>query len=104
MKGDRYNNEKLKWGLIPYKALEPMVDVLMYGAKKYSPWNWTKGLSWVETSESLLRHIYDFLDGKDKDDESKLLQVGHILCNALFLSYMFLFRKDLDDRNKDGKI
>lgn len=104
MKGDRYNDEKLKWGLIPYKALEPMVDVLMYGAKKYSPWNWTKGLSWVETSESLLRHIYDFLDGKDKDDESKLLQVGHILCNALFLSYMFLFRKDLDDRNKDGKI
>lgn len=45
-----------------------------------------------------------FLEGENNDKESKLAHVGHILCNAMFLSYMFLFRKDLDDRFKDPNI
>lgn len=101
IKGDRYNEEKLKWSLLPYEALKPVIEVLMYGAKKYSAWNWRKGLSWTETSESLLRHVYSFLNNEDYDDESKLSHVGHIATNAIFLCYMFLFRKDLDDRYKE---
>ena len=36
MKGSRYNDGKLKWSLVDYKALEPMVRVLDYGARKYT--------------------------------------------------------------------
>lgn len=60
--------------------------------------NWKKGLPYTEICESLLRHTHSFLNGQNRDKESKLLEVGHILCNALFLSYMTLFRPDLDDR------
>lgn len=98
--GSRYNEGKLKWSYVPFKALEPMVRVLMFGAEKYAPFNWTKGLKYTEICESLLRHTHAFLDGEDNDPESKLEHVGHILCNGLFLSYMFLFRKDMDDRYK----
>lgn len=99
--GLRFNSNKLKWSLVPFKALEPMVEVLMFGANKYAPNNWKKGLPYTEICESLLRHTYSFLRGQNRDSESKLLEVGHILCNALFLSWMVLFRPDLDDRNTE---
>lgn len=130
MEGLRFNTGKLKWGLVSWRALAPMVCVLMYGAHKYTTFrkedgttvtgaqvspdeakklevvssganNWKLGLSYVEVSESLKRHLFAFLEGEDDDGESKISHVGHILCNAMFLSYMFLFRKDLDDRYID---
>lgn len=101
---DRNNKDKLKWSLVSWKALEPMVQVLMFGANKYSTWNWAKGLKYTEICESLQRHLNSFIEGEDDDPESKLHHVGHILCNAMFLSYMFLFRKDMDDRYKDKNL
>lgn len=102
--GTRENEGKLKWSLVSWKALEPMVRVLMFGARKYDDHNWKKGLKYTEICESLQRHMIAFLDGEDNDKESKLSHVGHILCNAMFLSYMFLFRKDLDDRYIDKNL
>jgi len=47
-KGDRLNQGKPKWSLVPQSALLPMVQVLEYGAIKYAPHNWRKGLSVTE--------------------------------------------------------
>ena len=102
--GDRKNIGKLKWSLVSWKALEPMVEVLMFGAEKYSSWNWSQGLKYTEICESMQRHIYAFIEGEDNDQESKLPHVGHILCNAMFLSYMTIFRKDMDDRYIDQNL
>lgn len=96
---NKYNEGKLKWSLVSWKALEPMVKVLMFGANKYEIHNWKKGLSYSTISDSLQRHLNAFMEGEDNDPESKLSHLGHILCNAMFLSWMFIFRKDLDDRN-----
>ena len=104
MAGLRYNTGKLKWSLVSWKALAPMVRVLMFGAEKYDDHNWKKGLKYTEVCESLQIHLNAFIDGEDNDPESKLTHVGHILCNAMFLSYMFLFRKDCDDRYIDNNI
>lgn len=38
MQARRYNKGKLKWSLVSWKALAPLVEVLMYGAHKYSVW------------------------------------------------------------------
>jgi len=102
--GSRFNNNKLKWSLVSWRALEPLVQVLMFGAEKYDDHNWKKGLKYTETCESLQRHMNSFLEGEDNDKESKLSHVGHILCNAMFLSYMTMFRKDLDDRFIDKNL
>ena len=96
--GDRYNNGKPKWSLVPQSSLLPMVRVLEFGATKYEPFNWTKGLSITEICESLKRHLDAFMEGEDIDSDSRLSHIGHIQCNALFLSWMMENRKDLDDR------
>lgn len=38
----RYNKNKLKWSYVDFPSLEPMVEVLMFGAEKYAPDNWKK--------------------------------------------------------------
>lgn len=69
-----------------------MVQVLEYGATKYAPDNWKKGLNREEILESLLRHVFELMDQVDRgesdlDSESGLEHIGHIMCNAMFYSY-----------------
>ena len=97
-RADRHNAGKLQWSLVDYAALQPMVEVLEAGARKYSADNWRKGLPTTEVCESLLRHLYAYLEGQDDDPETGLPHVGHILCNAMFLSHMHLERPDCDTR------
>lgn len=93
MSGLRYNQGKLRWGLVHYQSLEPMVRVLMYGAAKYTTLeasgdhNWKKGLDKQEILESLQRHLAALLDGETVDPESGLSHMGHIQCNAMFYNY-----------------
>ena len=96
--GTRYNKNKPKWSLVPQTALLPMVKVLEFGATKYGVGNWAKGLSVREICESLKRHLDSFMEGEDNDTESGLSHIGHMQCNALFLSWMMENRSDLDDR------
>lgn len=35
----RFNHGKLQWNLVSFEALKPLVEVLMFGAKKYAPHN-----------------------------------------------------------------
>jgi len=101
--GRRENEGKLRWSLVSFTALAPMVRVLMFGSEKYDDHNWKKGLKYTEIIESLQRHIIAFLEGEDDDPESKLSHIGHMFCNVMFLSYMTIFRPDLDDRHKDDR-
>jgi|SRR5690606_20150416 len=102
-KGLRYNEGKAQWSLVDFDALLPMVQVLEFGAEKYSADNWKGGLKTTEIIESMLRHVYAYLRGEDVDLESGLPHTGHIMCNAMFLSYMHEFRKDYDTRRSDVK-
>jgi hypothetical protein len=86
-KGLRYNSGKRKWSLIHFQSLEPMIEVLEYGAKKYEPFNWQRGLDQKEILESLQRHLAKLFDGEEVDLESGINHIGHIMCNAMFYSY-----------------
>lgn len=97
----RYNNGKLRWSLVDFDALEDMVKVLEFGANKYDDNNWKKGLKTPEIIESMMRHMTAYMRGEDIDPESGLPHTGHILCNAMFLSYMQSFKPDFDTRHKD---
>jgi hypothetical protein len=88
--GIRDNAGKVQWSLVHFKSLEPMVRVLEYGAKKYAVDQWKKGLSKKEMKESLMRHVADYIDGVELDAETNCHQLGHILVNAMFLSYFSL--------------
>ena len=92
--GLRYNEGKRKWSLVHFQSLEPMIEVLEFGAKKYAIDNWKKGFDKKEILESLQRHLAKLFDGEEIDTESGLHHIGHIMCNAMFYSYYI-------DKNKD---
>ena len=98
---DRLNAGKLQWSLVDFTALEPMVRVLMKGAKKYSPDNWKKGLSYTSILDSTMRHMSAFKAGEDLDPETGEPHTAHMLCNLMFLAWEELNRKDLDNRKPD---
>lgn len=100
MTGDRFNEGKSQWSLVSFESIEPMVKVLEFGAKKYAPYNWAKGLKVTECTDSMMRHLTAFMKGEDNDPESGISHVGHIMCNAMFLEYMMKNRPDMDDRYK----
>jgi hypothetical protein len=99
-KGMRFNEGKERWSLVDFESLKPMVKVLEFGAQKYDDHNWKKGLKTTEVAESLIRHLTAYLNGEDNDKETGLPHTGHILCNAMFLSYMHEFKKEFDTRYK----
>ncbi len=96
---DRYNKGKIKWSLVDFESLEDMVRVLEFGAKKYAPNNWKKGLHTTEIIDSLLRHLFAYQRGEENDQESGISHIGHVLCNAMFLAHMMKFKPEMDDRN-----
>ena len=93
-KGLRFNTGKRKWSLVDFKSLEPMIEVLEFGAKKYTPDNWKKGLDRKEILESMMRHLAALMDGQSNDPETELSHMGHIMCNAMFYSHFELKDKE----------
>ncbi len=98
--GSRYNSGKLQWSLVDFNSLESMVRVLEFGAKKYSPHNWKKGLPITEIIDSMMRHLVAFSNGENIDPESGISHIGHLGCNYMFLSYMIQNKPELDNRYK----
>lgn len=96
--GDRYNTGKLPWNLLSWPALAELVKVLDFGSRKYSSWNWSKGLSWSDCCASMMRHLTAWMTGEDKDPETGLSHMAHVLCNAMFLMHFILFNRGIDDR------
>lgn len=86
-KSDRFNEGKPRWGLVHFESLVPMIRVLEFGAKKYAPENWKKGLDLREILESMQRHLAALMDGEETDKESGISHMGHIQCNAMFYNY-----------------
>lgn len=97
-KAVRHNKGKRKWSLVPFSALEGMVEVLEFGAEKYDVDNWKKGLPVTEVCESLMRHLFSLLEGEDIDPESGLHHKDHLLANALFISWLIENKPEFDNR------
>lgn len=80
---------EIPYDLFPFEEVVPAYcAVAEYGAAKYDPWNWTKGLSRIQLLCSLSRHTWALLRGVTHDDGPKgsgLPHVYHVLWNACAL-------------------
>lgn len=88
--GVKFDNEKVDWTLVPFKAMEPVVRVLEHGAKKYSADNWKI----VKNARhrylaAAYRHMNAINDGEWVDDKetggSGEPHAAHVICCMLFL-------------------
>lgn len=84
-KGVKHDQDKLRMDLLPPEAIKSLAAVLTIGAKTYGDRNWEKGIDWNRIIGATLRHIFDWMDGSDKDAESGLNPLEHALCELVFL-------------------
>lgn len=100
MKGNglRYDAGKIRFDLIPPNAYKELGKILTYGSQKYAPRNWEKGMEWSKVIASLKRHLLAFELGEDRDPESGLLHIAHVMCNAAFLAEYYKIFPQGDDR------
>jgi hypothetical protein len=94
--GKKYDNDKLRWSLLPLEALQDVVNVLEFGAKKYAPDNWKyvdngKARYW----DAAMRHMIAYKIDNQTDSETGLSHLAHAICCLLFLSHF-----DNEDNNK----
>ena len=83
--GVKHDLGKNPLDLLPFGALEDVGRVLEFGARKYSAWNWSKGMMYSRLIAAALRHIFSFAKGEDKDPETGISHIAHALCCLLFL-------------------
>lgn len=102
--GRKDDGGKLPWHLLPYDAVEDIVKVLDFGAKKYAPRNWEKGIVYSRVYGALMRHLVAWWmkENGGRDKETGLSHLAHAGCCVLFL---IAFEKrivgadiELDDR------
>ena len=83
--GHKADDGKLPYDLVPPDALEEIIKVLAFGAKKYAPRNWEKGMKWSRPYSALMRHMWAWWRGEHKDPETGISHLAHAGCCVLFL-------------------
>ncbi len=98
MSGTRYNTNKPRLGLLPPHAKTEIAKAFTMGAEKYGRHNWMTGLSFVETYDSLERHMTKWMMGEENDQESGLSHLAHAGCNIMMLLELSRLSPQYDDR------
>lgn len=102
--GKKNDQEKPRMDLISPIALEELAKVLTFGAKKYSGWNWSKGIAYTRIIAAILRHTMAYARGESLDPETGLSHMAAVMCNAHFLLHFEKLRTSFDDREKDAYV
>ena len=108
-KGTKADTGKPRYDLMPVYPTEQEVLVYTFGAKKYEPDNWRKGIEVSRGIAAIQRHLASFKAGEDNDAETKLPHLASIVCTAKFIMETLITHPEMDDRPKgvvgrDGKI
>jgi hypothetical protein len=106
----RYNNNKLRYELISSIGLEKLAEVYTKGAAKYTLFdedgnmtedganNWRSGLPWMSTIASVKRHIQQWCEGQEVDDDLKTQHLANAAWGLFALMEYQKTHPELDDR------
>ena len=84
--GTKLDNDKLRWSLLPSGTIAQVIQVLEYGAKKYSVGNWVNVPDGkTRYYDAAMRHLDAWRGGELNDSESGLPHLAHAACCILFL-------------------
>jgi len=97
-RGQKFDNEKIAYELVPVGSIEGLAKILTYGAVKYTPNNWRNVRPINRYYGALLRHVEAVRKGEWLDQESGMPHLHHALCNVVFLSEL------LDGKTKEELI
>lgn len=84
---------------LPWAGIREVSMVQAYGHSKYKDFNnYRKGMEVSRNLSCAIRHISDFMDGKDLDDESNRNHLAHAACRLLFVLQNIHDKTAIDDR------
>lgn len=98
MSGKKFDGDKVPLDLIPMDALMEIGKVLAAGAKKYERANWANGIEMSRLISAAMRHLLQFNNGEDMDEECQTLHLANSAVNLMFAIWMYKNRPDMDDR------
>lgn len=98
-KGKKYDNGKSMVGTLCRvfpRALLGVGQCIAFGTKKYpKPDNWKLvENAFTRYQDSMMRHYLKFLAGQEKDSETKLLHLKHMVWNALAVLELYLMENE----------
>lgn len=96
--GTKFDAGKPRMDLLDPYAIEQLAQVLTFGAEKYAPHNWRKGISFSRLIAAALRHIMAFQRGEDNDPETGLPHCAHAMCCMMFIVALMKYKPEMDDR------
>lgn len=100
-KAKTYDDGKPPLANLPWAAIRELSMVQLYGAQKYNDYNnYRKGMEITRNLSCALRHISEYVDGRDNDPESGRSHLGHALCRISFVLQNLADGTAIDDRYK----
>jgi hypothetical protein len=85
--GRKFDGDKIRWDLLPWREVEQVVRVLMYGAGKYEDNNWQNVKPPVRYSAATFRHLVAWCQEEKNDKETGESHLAHAICCLLFLMW-----------------
>lgn len=84
--GVKDDQEKQRYDLVPPEALDQIVTVLTYGARKYAPDNWKHVPGWkARYFAAAMRHLWAWKRGESVDSETQISHLAHAMCCIMFM-------------------
>ena len=94
----KYDECKPKHSLLPPRIKDGVLNVLAFGTNKYEKGKWKKCNQMSSYYDACHRHLEQFWNGIDFDEESKLHHIDHALSNLIFLKWLIINKESTDDR------
>lgn len=99
----RYNEGKPEVSQLDPKFILDLADLITQSAKKYGKYNYAKGQNYSTPFDSCMRHLLEFQQSVDFDNESSKSHILHAAANLMILYGSFIRHKELDDRAEEFK-
>ena len=100
MKKEVKPTSKLPISLIPQEAVFETAKAFQFGATKHGKYGFRDGVEYSKLIDAGLRHLLQFADGEDIDEESQCIHAANVIANMAMLIWMYKNRPDMDDRFK----
>ena len=94
----KYDGSKPPLHLIAPDFLYAIAEILDFGAKKYAPRNWEKGMDWSRCYRAAIGHLFDWFMRKGPDPETGKSHLWHAACCIMFLVCYEIRGIGTDDR------
>lgn len=107
--GVKSDGGKLNWSLLPLGPIREIIQVLMFGAKKYARGNYkqVRGAR-RRYYEAAMRHLTDWYEGSTLDAESGMPELAHALTCIIMLrecerlNLLDTLRDEIDEEDATG--